>query len=423
MKAEILSVGTELLLGDIVNTNAQFLSKELASLGIDVYFQATAGDNPERLYSVLKEGFKRSDLIISTGGLGPTADDLTKETVADFFGTPLVKNDIALERIERFFKKIDREMTENNIKQAFVPEGAIVMQNRRGTAPGVIIEKVLEGFGEGKKIMIMLPGPPKEAEAMFEAMVRPFLEKRQENTFVSRIMRIADIGESTMEAMARDLLDSQNPTVAPYAKPMESYLRITAKAHNKEEADALIDPVAKEICRRFKDAVYAEGETTMEEVVGGLLIEKGLKIAVAESLTGGLVCAGLIETPGISKVLIEGIVAYSNESKIKRLGVAKETLENFGAVSAETAMEMARGAAELAGTDIGISTTGIAGPGGGSEQKPVGTVYIGVCIKVEDREKLFAKKLSLAGTRERIRQRSVYLVLDCLRRELLYLDK
>ena len=409
MKAEIISIGTEILLGDIVNTNAQFLSKELAVLGIDVYFQAVVGDNAERLLQVISAAYENSDMIITTGGLGPTFDDLTKETAAKYFGLDMEFNEWAYKRIEKYFRRIGRELTENNKKQAYVPKGSIVMQNSRGTAPGVIIEK------DGK-IFVMLPGPPHEMETMFKEQVRPFLEEKQEYTFVSRIMRIADVGESNMETRVRDMVENmENPTVAPYAKPTESFLRITAKAKDAEEANRLIDPVAQEIRNRFGDAVYAEGETTMEEVVGKLLMEKNLKTSVAESLTGGLVSAALINNAGISSVFMEGIVAYSNEAKIRLLGVNPETIEKFGAVSEACAMEMAKGAAERSGCRIGLSTTGIAGPDGGTDEKPVGTVYVGVYADGKN----YAEKLSFSGTRERIRNRSVYSALNILRKEIL----
>ena len=409
MKAEIISIGTELLLGDIVNTNAQFLSRELAALGIDVYFQAVVGDNAGRLKEVIASAYEKSDMIITTGGLGPTFDDLTKETAAEYFGLEMEFNEHAYKRMEKFFNRIGREMTPNNKKQAYVPKGSIVMQNSRGTAPGVIMEK------DGK-IFVMLPGPPKEMETMFKEQVRPFLAGKQEFTFVSRILRIAEIGESSMEAKVRDLVESmENPTVAPYAKPMESYLRITAKAENEEAANRLIEPVAEEIKKRFKDAVYAEGDTSMAEVAGKLLMEKNLKIAVAESLTGGLVSAALIENPGISSVFTEGITAYSNEAKVRLLGVKEETLKKYGAVSEECAMEMAKGAAERAGTDVGLSTTGIAGPDGGSDEKPVGTVYVGFFAQGRN----FARKFTFSGTRDRIRERAVYSALNLLRKEVL----
>ncbi|MBQ4347122.1 MAG: competence/damage-inducible protein A [Firmicutes bacterium] len=408
MKAEILSIGTELLLGDILNTNARFLARELASLGIEVYFQAVVGDNPGRLRSALEQSFSRADMVISTGGLGPTDDDLTKETVAEFFGVPLKRDEESLKRIEKFFKKIKREMTENNIKQADIPEGALVLKNPRGTAPGIWLEK------DGK-IMVMLPGPPREAESMFRERVRPLLDERRERVFVSRVLRIADIGEGELAAKVEDLLSGENPTLATYAEPMESYLRLTANAKSEEEAKKLLDELSDIIKGRLKEAVYAQGETKMQEVVGKMLMERSLKTAVAESLTGGLVSAQLIENPGISEIFSEGIVAYSNEAKRRILGVKEETLLNFGAVSAECAEEMAKGAAERAMADIGLSTTGIAGPSGGTEEKPVGTVYIGIYI----RGKCFSKKLSLAGTRERIRERTVYMLFNELRLALM----
>lgn len=284
MKAEILAVGTELLLGDILNTNAQFLAQELAALGIEVYYQTVVGDNPGRLEDTIFHAFSRADLIITTGGLGPTEDDLTKETAAKYFGENLVLDEKALAQIEKFFKRIGREMTENNVKQAMVPEkNGVVLYNENGTAPGIIIEK------DGKMI-VMLPGPPKETVPMFLNQVKPYLAKKQEATFVSRILRVAGVGESAMETAVKDMIDAQtNPTIAPYAKDGESILRITARAKDEEEANRLIDPVAAALRERLGHAVYAEGETDMETVTAGLLLEKGKTLAVAESCTGGMI--------------------------------------------------------------------------------------------------------------------------------------
>ena len=376
MRAEIMAVGTELLLGDILNTNAQFLAQELANLGIEVYYQTVVGDNPQRLKDTIFHAFSRADLIITTGGLGPTEDDLTKETVAKYFGVDLVLDEKALGRIQKFFDRIGRKMTDNNIKQAMVPaENGIVLYNDNGSAPGIIIEK------DGKTI-VMLPGPPKETIPMFLNQVKPYLAEKQEYTFVSRILRVANVGESAMAAKVQDIMDAQtNPTIAPYAKDGEAILRITAKAKDEMEANAMIDPVAEKLKERLGDAVYAEGETDMQTVVAEMLIAKKLTIATAESCTGGLVASKLIEYPGISEVLLEGCVTYSNDAKMRRLGVKAETLEQFGAVSEETAREMAEGIAKTSGADIGIATTGIAGPGGGSQEKPVGTVCFGVTCK------------------------------------------
>ena len=411
MKAEILAVGTELLLGDILNTNAQFLAQELAALGIEVYYQTVVGDNPGRLEDTIFHAFSRADLIITTGGLGPTEDDLTKETAAKYFGENLVLDEKALAQIEKFFKRIGREMTENNVKQAMVPEkNGVVLYNENGTAPGIIIEK------DGKMI-VMLPGPPKETVPMFLNQVKPYLAKKQEATFVSRILRVAGVGESAMETAVKDMIDAQtNPTIAPYAKDGESILRITARAKDEEEANRLIDPVAAALRERLGHAVYAEGETDMETVTAGLLLEKGKTLAVAESCTGGMIVSSLIEYAGISKALLEGCVTYSNEAKMKRLGVKAETLEKYGAVSPQTAAEMAEGIARTSGAAIGLATTGVAGPDSGTPEKPVGLVY--VALHADGKTKV--KELRFAGKRNKIRERAAYAALDWLRRTLQY---
>lgn len=409
MQAEIIAVGTEILLGDILNTNAQYLALELAELGIDVHYQTVVGDNPKRLEETLFHAFSRADLIITTGGLGPTEDDLTKETGAKYFQEELVLDERALKRIEKYFQKTGREMTENNKKQAFVPKNSIVLYNDNGTAPGMIVEK-------NQKILVMLPGPPKETIPMFESQVKPYLQKRQEYTFVSRILRIAGVGESAMETKVKDLIDSQtNPTIAPYAKDAESILRITAKAKTKEEAKSMIEPVAREIYKRFGNDIYGEGETNMQTVTAELLVKKAKTIATAESCTGGAIASALVEYPGISSVFLDGTVTYCNEAKQKRLGVKEETLQKYSAVSAETAMEMAEGAAKTAGTQIGLATTGIAGPDGAMEGKPVGLVYIGLTIDGVTQ----VKECRFVGNREKVRTRAVYTALDWLRRELL----
>lgn len=409
MKAEIIAVGTEILLGDILNTNAQYLALQLAELGIDVYYQTVVGDNPQRLEDTLFHAFSRADLIITTGGLGPTEDDLTKETGAKYFEEELVLDERALKRIEKYFNRIGREMTENNRKQAYVPKNSKVLYNDNGTAPGIMIEK-------NGKLLVMLPGPPKETVPMFEQQVKPYLAQKQEYTFVSRVLRVAGVGESAMEMAIKDMIDSQtNPTIAPYAKDSEALLRITAKAKSVQEGQNMIVPVAEEIYRRFGHDVYAEGETNMQTVVAKLLLDKQKTIATAESCTGGAIASALVEYAGVSKVFLDGCVTYSNESKIKRLGVKAETLEKYGAVSHETAKEMAEGAAKTAGTNIGLSTTGVAGPDGGTEDKPVGLVYLGLCIDGVTQ----TKECHFVGNREKIRIRATHMALDWLRRELL----
>ncbi len=411
MKAEILAVGTELLLGDILNTNAQYLAKELAALGIEVYYQTVVGDNPKRLEETIYHAFSRADLVITTGGLGPTEDDLTKETAAKYFGESLVLDEKALAQIQVFFDRIGRTMTENNKKQAIVHEhNSVVMYNANGTAPGIIIEK-------DEKIIIMLPGPPKEVVPMFENQAKPYLAKKQEYTFISRILRVASVGESAMEEMVKDLIDAQtNPTIAPYAKEGEALLRITAKAKDEEEANRLIDPVAAALKERLGKSVYAEGETNMETEVAKLLLAQKKTIAVAESCTGGEISSQLVRFPGISEVFLEGCVTYTNEAKMKRLGVSAQTLEKFGPVSQETAKEMAEGIARTSGASIGIATTGVAGPDGGTEEKPVGLVYIGIY----NNGVVEARGFHFAGNRNKIRERATFQALDWLRRKLQY---
>lgn len=409
MIAEILCVGTELLLGDIVNTNAQYLARRLSELGIFVYHQSVIGDNPERLKEAYKLAFSRSDLVITTGGLGPTKDDLTKEVAFEYFGKESVVHKESLKIIEGYFNKLGKSMSESNKKQAYFPKDAIILPNNNGTAPGCIIDE------EGK-ILITLPGPPKEMKPMFEEAAVPYLLKYQDGILVSKVLRVIGVGESEAADMLSDIIDSQtNPTVAPYAKDGEVTFRITAKSHSEEEGYELIKPIEEKVRKILGDRVYGEGETSLEEVLAEMLVKNNLTIATAESCTGGMIAAKLINYSGISSSFLEGAVTYSNESKIRRLGVNKNTLESYGAVSSETAEEMVSGITKTSGADIGISITGIAGPSGGTEEKPVGLVYIGLSIKGE----IIIKKLNLAGNRQKIRERATNIALDLLRRELL----
>lgn len=410
MTAEIISVGTELLLGDITNTNAQYLAKQLAVFGINLYRQTVVGDNPKRLKDAFRSAFETADMVITTGGLGPTEDDLTKEIAAEYFGRKMVLHEPSLESIKNYFGNMGVDMPANNVKQAYIPEGSEALPNGKGTAPGCLLE-------ENGKIIITLPGPPFEMKAMFESGVIPYLKKKQDCVFVSRVLRLCGIGESAAEERILDLLDSQtNPTIAPYAKSNEVILRITAKAESEQAAAVLIEPVAKELYDRFGDLIYAEGETTLEETVVSLLKEKNLTISFAESCTGGLLTARLVNVSGVSDVLMEGAVTYSNNAKISRLGVSEASLNNYGAVSSQVAVEMARGVAKTAKTSVGVSTTGIAGPDGGTDEKPVGLVFIGLHINGETTY----KQLNLAGDRERIRNRTVAATLDFIRRSLIY---
>jgi nicotinamide-nucleotide amidase len=370
--AEILCVGTEILLGDIINTNAAYIAKGLADIGIGVYCQTVVGDNNERLKEAIHQAFARADILVMTGGLGPTFDDLTKETVADYFGKKMVMNEEALQRVEGFFKKYGQKMTENNKKQALLPEGATAFQNDYGTAPGLAISN-------DKKTAVLLPGPPREMIPMFENSALPYLMQFSESVLVSRNIKVYGLGESMVEDILHDLmLSSENPTVAPYAKMGEVTLRVTASAKTKEEGLKMMEPLIEKIYEKIGDHIYGVDTGSLQEALVMALKEKGLSVATAESCTGGLVSARITEIPGSSDVFHCGVCAYANEVKQSVLGVNGETLKEYGAVSAQTAAEMAKGVRKLAGADIGISTTGIAGPDGGTEEKPVGTVYIGI---------------------------------------------
>ena len=416
MKAEILAIGTEILLGDIVNTNAQYLSQELAAIGVEVYHQAVVGDNEKRIMEEFDRAFESCDMIITTGGLGPTEDDLSKELAAKYFNKKLVLHQPSLDALKGYFKKSGREnkISDANMKQAYFPEDAIVLENPKGTAPGAIIKGERKGNRE-EKFIVVLPGPPREMKPMFDNYVRPFLIKQTDSMLKSRVLRIFGVGESEVERKVKHLIDNQtNPTIAPYAKEVDCILRITAKGKDENECDKIIAPVADEIKDILGDNIYAEGETYLENVVASMLIDKKITISTAESCTGGLLAGTIVNYPGVSEIFMEGVVTYSNDAKIKRLGVKKETLEEFGAVSEETAKEMAYGISKVAGTNIGVSTTGVAGPDGGTEEKPVGTVYVGLCINGETK----ARRFNFFGDRERVRRRTVLEALDWIRREI-----
>lgn len=386
----------------------QYISKELANIGIEVYHHSVIGDNENRLLKELERAFNYCDLVITTGGLGPTKDDLTKESVAKFFQEDLVLHEKSLKQIEKRLLCFNKSITESNRKQAYFPKNCEILENPNGTAPGFIIEK-------DNKIAIILPGPPYEMQPMFENKVIPYLEKLTNSTIKSKVLRITGIGESDVADLISDILESQtNPTVAPYAKQGETTLRITAKANSEEKALSLIVPIEKKIRQILGDNIYSSGETLLEEVVANILVKRNLTIATAESCTGGLLAGKLINFPGISSVFLEGAITYSNESKINRLNVKKETLEKYTAVSKEVALEMAEGIAKSAGTNIGISTTGVAGPGGGTYDKPIGLVYIGLYIN----GKTFVKELNYSGNRQFIRNITVTRALDFLRRNL-----
>ena len=396
--AEILCVGTELLLGDIINTNAAYLSRRLAELGISVFHQSVVGDNPKRLAEELLAAFDRADLVIMTGGLGPTCDDLTKETVASIFGAPLVLDEEALDAIKSYFKKTGRVMTENNEKQALVPENCIVFHNDFGTAPGMAVEGAIGSKLEGRAA-ILLPGPPSEMTAMFEKSALPYLKSRTNSALVSKNVHLIGIGESAAENILRPLIDrSENPTVAPYAKAGEVRFRITAKGESAEKAGELCDRVIEEIrATEVGKFIYGVDVGSIENAVLLKLRAEGKTLASAESCTGGYIAKRITDISGSSDVFVGSAVTYANEAKVALLGVSPESLKKHGAVSEVVAREMAEGIRRALGADIGISTTGIAGPGGGSEEKPVGTVFIAISTEKGTR----AKKLSLSSQRDR----------------------
>ena len=411
MIAEIVTVGTEILLGNIVNTNSAYLAVECANLGLTVYYQSVVGDNEERMKAVIRTALDRSDVVILTGGLGPTEDDLTKEVTAEVMGMPLVEDAHSRERIERYMKEYkknnsQRRITSNNYKQALVPEGALVLDNHNGTAPGLILEK------DGK-IAIVLPGPPVELKPMFTEEVYPYLRKKQPEIIYSQVVKICGIGESQVAEDIQDMIQAQtNPTIAPYAKVGEVHLRITAKASDEKEGKKLIKPVVRELKRRFGRNIFAtEAEKTLEEAVVDMLRDQQLTLALAESCTGGEIAARIVNVPGASQVFTHGFVTYSNRAKRKCLGVKKATLKLEGAVSAKCAKEMAKGGCNAAEADICLSITGLAGPDGGTKETPVGTVFMGCCYN----GKVVTREFHFTGNRTKIRQQATAHALAFLR--------
>ena len=407
MVVELISVGTELLLGNIVNTNAAYLAQKCAILGLSLYHQTVVGDNEERLSETLQTALGRADVVILSGGLGPTQDDLTKETAASVLEMPLVEDAHSRERIEEYFKNSQfKIITDNNWKQAMVPKGAIVVDNDNGTAPGLIMEK------KGKSV-ILLPGPPNELVPMFEKSIMSYLRKLQPETISSVMVKICGLGESYVETQIADLIENQsNPTIATYAKTGEVHLRVTAKAADEKEAKKLIKPMVKELKNRFGNSIYTTDENvTLEETVVNLLKEKELTLTTAESCTGGMLGARLTNVPGVSDVYKQGFITYSNRAKRKMLDVKKNTLKDYGAVSDKTAKEMAKNGAFITGSDACVSITGIAGPGGGTPEKPVGLVYIACCYH----DNITVNEYHFKGEREKVRENTVVRALTLLR--------
>ena len=411
MIAELISVGTEILLGNIVNTNSAYLSEKCAQLGLSVYYQTVVGDNEERMRMTIKSALERSDVIILTGGLGPTEDDLTKEITAEVMGFKLIEDSHSRELLETYMKQYEknspnRRITKNNYKQAMVPEGAIVLDNHNGTAPGLIMEK-------NGKTAILLPGPPNEMKPMFEEAVYPYLRERQPEIIYSQTVKICGIGESQVAEEIQELIENQsNPTIAPYAKTGEVHLRITAKAENEKECKKMIKPIVRELKGRFGSNIFAtDASKSLEEAVEDMLKDQELTLALAESCTGGAIAARIVNVPGSSDVFTHGYVTYSNRAKRKMLGVKKTTLKLEGAVSAKCAKEMAKGGCAVSGADICLSVTGIAGPDGGTEKTPVGTVFMGCCYN----SKVIVREFHFTGNRAKIREQAVAHGLAFLR--------
>ncbi len=412
MRAEIISVGTELLLGQIVDTNAAYLSKLLPEFGIDMHYRVTVGDNESRLIDALKLALSRADVVFTIGGLGPTEDDLTRETVAKVVGDEMVLDKEFESQLREFFSARGIQMPETNLKQALVPKRGRALTNPLGTAPGAAFET------ESGKVVIILPGPPREFIPMVEERVAPYLRERfGESAAIirSRVLRLAGIGESSVEEMVKHLLRNANPTLAPYASPGEVHLRVTAKAASVGEADAMIQEMDEKLVSILGGRVFGRDGETLEKVVVESLISRRLTLAIAESCTGGLIANRITDVPGCSTAFLTGVVSYSNEAKKELLGVPQELLDKHGAVSEEVARAMAEGARRVSGADVGLSTTGIAGPDGGTPTKPVGLVYIAIATD----KATVVQRQQFAGGRLDIKQRASQTALDMLRTHLL----
>lgn len=407
--AELIAIGTELLLGNIANTDAQMISEGLSELGINVYYHTVVGDNPDRVRQAVEIARRRADIIITTGGLGPTCDDLTKVALAEAFGKPLVYHEPSAQRIRERFAAMERPVTENNFQQAMVPEGCTVLDNDWGTAPGVAFE------ADGAHV-ILLPGPPRECEMMFRHRAVPYLKSLSDGVIASRTVKTFGIGESAAEALLRDLMNAlHNPTLAPYAKPTGTELRITAHAATEEEAYALIAPVEEQVKEIMGDHVIGVNVNSIQEVCLNLLKEKGLTLGTAESCTGGLIAKLITDLPGASAVLKGGIVSYTNEVKAGVLGVPEDMLEKYGAVSPQVAEAMARGAKKVLGCDIALSATGVAGPDPDDRGNPVGLVYLGLAY---GEDCIVREYHAGKGDRDRVRRMSAGTALDMVRRYL-----
>lgn len=409
LRAEILCVGTELLLGNITNTNARDISVYLSELGIDVFYQTVVGDNPERLTQAVEIAKTRADIIITTGGLGPTCDDLTKQVLAKAFGLEMVFHEEIAEEMKRYFRETlgVREMTANNLQQAALPAGCTIFHNEWGTAPGCAFE------ADGVHVL-MLPGPPRECNAMFKVCAMPYLRKLSDEIIVSHSLRIVGSGESSVESKLRDMMNElTNPTLAPYAKEGEVQLRVTAKARTEDEAERMMKPVIRKVRGILGDIVYGMDVQSLEEVVFKLLQEKKCTFATAESCTGGLIAKRMTDLNGSSAVFRGGAVTYATDTKTAVLGVPADLIRENGVISSEVAAEMAVRARTLFGADLAVSTTGLAGPEGDGKN-PVGTVFVGLAT----REDVYVSRISSGVGRSRVRILGSSCALDMTRRYL-----
>ena len=415
--AEIICVGTELLMGQTLNTNSRFLARELASLGIPSYRQIVVGDNYDRLYEQIKESAGRSDLVILTGGLGPTTDDITMGVAADVAGKELVFDEESFNNITEYFRRLFRNMPKNNRKQAMLPEGATILKNNNGTAPGAMFEYSCPATEDPDRVVhfVLLPGPPSEMSLMFTNEARPILEKMSDSKFITKFVHLFGIGESAAAERISDLIDAQtNPTIAPYASEGECMFRVTQRVDNGEEEKDLITPILDVMKERFGQCIYEIGDRPLKQVAYDLLLEKNKTVCFAESCTAGMVSSEFVDIPGASQVFMGSVVSYGNKVKTNLLGVSDDVLENLGAVSRECAQEMAEGARKLLGTDIAVSITGIAGPTGESAAKPVGLVYLAIA----DEKGTDVIEVHLSGNRSRVRHVAVLHAFNLIRMRL-----
>lgn len=413
MNCSIFTIGTELLMGATINTNSAYLSSALNDIGLNVLYHVTVGDNEKRIEDEFLRLLSISDVIITTGGLGPTKDDISKDIVARSLGLDMILSDEIVIDIKNKFAKFSRTMTDNNLRQAYIPDAAKILYNDFGTAPGILIDTK---YNDERKIVIMLPGPPREVKPMFENKVIPYFKNIIDNKINSKYLRIYGMGESAVESQIMDLIETQtNPTIATYVKNSEVMIRVTSSGDSEDENIRLIDESIKKIRAIIGDYIYSDDNEELSDIVCKMLIEKNITIATAESCTGGLIAKTLTDYSGISSVYERGYITYSNEAKVSELGVSEEVLKNFGAVSEENALEMVKGLYRKTNCDICVAVTGIAGPGGGTDEKPVGLVYCAYMVY----GKAYVKKHVFSGERSRVRLRTSLTVFDNIRRAMI----